>query len=224
MAMIRSLSCLIVVLFLSSANAADTLSPFSALYKAKKGIFPLGSVCITLSPHGQGNLKYEFDGSGLIKELYESSILRLDDGLLQPLRFEHRESGKDVVTVFDKSNGVVTTTRPGKKDKVVSLPETTEVWDSLSVQLKLMTDLSENESLKAIKYRVVSKRGSIKTYKIKVEKSATVNTELGNFKARPVIVKNKDRQFWFAPELNYMPVEIDIDGTRLSLQSRTCEH
>lgn len=218
----KSLSFLIIILFFSSASATDVLSPFSALYKAENWI-PLGSVCITLSSRNQGRLKYEFDGSDLIKEIYESSTLQLDNGLLHPVKFESRESDSEIVAVFDKPKGAITTTRPGKKDKVVRLPQNTEVWDPLSVQLKLMTDLSKDESLTSIKYKVVSKRGKIKTYKIEVGKAEKVKTKLGNYKALPVTVKNKDRQFWFAPELNYMLVKLEIEGVDLTLQSRTCE-
>jgi len=213
---------LVSMLLISAAQASAIPPPFSALYKVKKSIIPLGEACITLT-HKQGKLKYEFKFESAILDFHETSHLGVVNGRFHSVKFQHREKDKKIVSVFNRQKGVVTTTRTGKQDKVVKMPNNKDVWDLLSIQLKLISDLSNSTAQTNFKYHVVNKRGKIKPYKIKVKNMETVKTKMGDYKARRVVVENKDRQFWFAPELDYMPVQLEIDGVSLKLLGKSCE-
>lgn len=212
---------LVSILLISSAQAIGIPPPFSASYKVKKSLIPLGEACITLT-RNLGNLKYEFKFESAVLDFHETSKLEISNNRFHPVKFQHRETGKKTVSVFNRIKGVVTTTRTGKEDKVVNLPKNGDVWDLLSIQLKLMADLSSSGTQTGFKYHVVNKRGSIKPYEIKLRELETVKTKIGDYKARRVVVENKDRQFWFAPKLDYMPVKLEIDGVNLTLLKKSC--
>jgi len=210
------------ILLFQSVHAADIPTPFTASYKASSGIIPLGEACITLT-RDQGNLKYVLDIETPLGDLREISQLKIVNNRFHPVKFKHQEKSKQVVSKFDRQQGVVTTSRTGKDDRVVSLPAGEEVWDLLSVQLKLMTDLSGLSEETSFKYQVVNKRGKIKPYVVTLKRLEAVETEMGNYKARLVVVAKKDRKFWFAPGLNYMPVKLEIEEVSLELQSTSCK-
>ncbi len=225
----RKIAFLFFLFVFSSVQADGLPTPFSAYYKG-----PLWSkTCVTLS-HQPGRFLYEYHTKALGHWFYETSVLRVEDGRLYPVRFQHREKNRSTDTVFDRQKGTIKTMRSEKEDHEETFPSDGEVWDLLSFQLKLMTDLREHDGLATLRkhetlptftYRIVDRRGKIKTYRVSVVGSEKVKTEEGYYDAWKVerVGDKEGFSVWFAPALNYVPVRIQKGLISMKFYSRSCE-
>lgn len=84
------------------------------------------------------------------------------------------------------------------------------VWDRLSVQLALASDLKTNENNKTFKYTVLDK-GQLNQYQFEYQSHETLS--IGNQQYKAVKVKrphgNRHTYFWLAKELDFLPVKIE---------------
>jgi hypothetical protein len=217
------------LLFVFSSVKADGLpTPFSAYYKG-----PLWSkTCVTLSRR-PGGLVYKYHTKVLGYWFDETSFLRVKHDHLYPAKFQHRQKDRSIETVFDREKGTIKTTQSEREDHEEPFPSDGEVWDLLSFQLKLMTDLRKydrlatlrkHEALPTFTYRIVDKRGKIKTYRASVVGFEKVKTKEGYYGAWKV-KRADDKEFyvWFAPALNYVPVRIQKGLISVRFYSRSCE-
>ncbi len=217
----RSIAFLLSLLFFSSVQADRLPAPFSAYYR---GVGSLASACVTLS-HEQGGLRYEFRSKFLWRKFHESSTLRVEGGSFYPVEFLHSEKdpARNIRTLFDWSQGTVRTV-VGQTQSDEKLPENKEVWDLLSVQLKLMADLRQHNEATEFVYHVVNKRGRIKLYRMQVLGLEKIKTKEGYYDVLKIerVSKKRALYLWLAPKLGYLPIKIKQRGVSMKLYSRSC--
>jgi hypothetical protein len=225
---LRKIAFLFFLFVFSSVQADGLPTPFSAYYKG-----PFWSkTCVTVS-HRPGRLVYQYRTKVLGRWFHETSVLRVKDDRFYPVKFEHREKDRSIDTVFDRQKGIIKTTRSEKEDHEEAFPSDAEIWDLLSFQLKLMTDLRQyersatlrkRETLPTFTYQIVDKSGKIRTYRASVVGFEKVKTKEGYYDAWKVErVDDKEFYVWFAPALNYLPIRIQRGLISMKFYSRSCE-
>lgn len=144
--------------------------------------------------------------------------------LLKKYQYVHSHSNKNRDSLIEASwgkneKGQLTGTITGKmRGNTVSIQSNEKVWDTLSFQLALMNDASENKNI--YHYNVIS-RGKIKQYTFTNAGKETIEINDKEYKT-VIFERHNGRKFskiWLATELHYIPVLIekykdgDLDST-----------
>lgn len=203
----------------SQSALADTLpiKPFEAHYTGfavLANISVPGELVMTLSHDGDDGYRMTslIQPSGLASRLVsasEQATGKLRNGAPRPLRYEHQMNGvKESHTrlVFDWQDAVLRAEHDGER---ATLPLEPRVMDPLSMNLLVMTDLSQGYI--AEDYTLVDET-ELKTYRVRRDGEETLTTPLGDL-ATVRVSQNRQNSsrittFWLAPSLNYLPVQI----------------
>jgi hypothetical protein len=194
-----------------------TIKPFIAKYDLLKKSDSVGEAIrkLNYSDDNLANYSYRTDANWFIFNdiREETSITSFDNKIITPTHylFERKGTGKDkkYEWSFDVENDLATDLKKGKQLKV-KFPE--NIQDKLSFQLQLRLDLIKDSSQKEYSYPVISTSGSIKEYIFENEGEEILTLPYGEIKAiklkREVKDKKKVTFVWFAPELNYLLVQL----------------
>lgn len=197
------------------ATAAQTPTPFTALYQVTKGVMSVGSTKRTLQDKGNGQFVFESvtKPGGIAKlftrgEVIERSHWRMHDNRLVPHEYTYQNSSdqkRDVQLLFDWEQNEVTNIINGDPWKM-ELEENT--LDKLLYQLAIMYDLTEGK--KNLIY-IVADGGTMKNYDVKIVGLERVSIDMGDFDAVKVVVTKSNRQttLWCARDLQFLPVRIE---------------
>lgn len=213
-------------LVLSGAvSAAPTLpAPFEARFEGSR--FPLSAkATLALARHGD-YYKYTLRGGvylGFFRgaEIYDCSVMQLQDGTLRPLEYVHLDSRKperNLHTRFDWAEGRARTVRGDDSVLEVALPDT--AWDVMSVQVRLRMDVAQAAPEATFVYPVVY-RGELRRQRAEVEGRERVETEAGRLTATRVRSEDPKRTnyFWFDGDYAWLPVQLTISEVTLELAS-----
>jgi len=219
----RLLIALLLTLWLPLVAALDGLpvSPFEARYRVYHQGTDLGSGLIALRDQGGGRYEMvsELDPEGIAAWLVEGIEERVSgevrDGGLRPAVY--RREDKDGLTEirFDWQGNRVESLHEGERRTLQLEPG---LVDRLSVYLQAMADF-KNDRL--VQNYTLTDKNRIRTYRIDIHGQETVDTPMGRYETVHVS-RHRDGsdniiEFWFAPALDFLPVQIvhrDEDGEK----------
>ncbi len=218
------LLCVVLIsglLGLSSLSMADDGLPFPSFELrfdvAAKGI-TVGEAIITLQD--EGNERYTMRSDvrprGAVslfssQEVHQRVYGRFDKGAIRPLSYEQQrrkgDKNRTLNLSFDWQNQTVTAVKNQKREKI--LPLTPGIVDPLSLYLVTALDLANG---KEVDEYTLAGDDRLKTYRIRQQGEETVRTSLGNLQTLRVSQQRHGSDdmtvLWFAPALNYLPVQI----------------
>jgi hypothetical protein len=199
------------------ADEDGLLKPFSATFSVKRNVVPLGKLRLEFSLKEEGDYRYiahtlpsMLVGWFSADEIIEESHGRLDQKTIRPISYINQDMGhKDdrAELEFDWLADKVHTTSGGV---TWSQPITPGTQDRLSQQLQVRLHLAEGK--KDIAYQVAD-GGKIKRYRFFVEGEESIDTPYGQIDCLRVRRSKEsgkpDYTIWFAPALDYLPVQIE---------------
>lgn len=210
-----------------ASSSADLPSPFFARFSLSVHGVQIGEVEWSVKPLTTGLYVYESrsNAAGVLalisnEKIVERSEWRFDEGMLRPVNYSYQRSGgkkdRDISVVFDWENMQAKNTAKGRTWR---MPVPDGTLDKLSYVLVLMGDLLAEKT--ELQY-LVADGGKLKTYRLRIEGSERLETELGTLDTlRLRRLRSSDERetlLWCARELNYLPVKIEHkerDGTLL---------
>jgi hypothetical protein len=199
------------------ADEIELLKPFSATFSVKRNVIPLGKLELEFSLEEADEYHYRAHtipgmlvGWFSADEIIEESHGRLGREGIQPLSYIYVDKGKEddrAELAFDWQAGKVHTTSGGV---TWSQPITSGTQDRLSQQLLVRLHLAKGK--KDVSYQV-AEGGKIKNYRFFVEGEENILTPYGQIDCLRVRRSKNSREpdytIWFAPELGYLPVQIE---------------
>ena len=222
------------------ADPAAFPPDYNAVYSLVQNDINIGEHKVTLGRQKDDSWLYqgEFKPTGFMSFFIKTTIkaettLQNIQGKIKPQTYEYKDNDKKLKRSlsFNWSNKSVSSNVDGTRS---SLKITDETIDSLSLHLRLMSDLKAGQ--KILSYNVVTK-GKIKNYRFENLGEENIETEAGKFKTIKLKGKQKDSErtimIWLAPELHFLPVKIlntqsgegilddDLTGSNMSLTSVT---
>jgi hypothetical protein len=206
---------------------------FDVVYNVYRDGFKVAKMQRTLTKVADGNMLYSVTKTTGIVSLFrkdkivEKSIWKNIDGKLMPEFYEYLRTGskrdRNVTVQFDWDKNQIINSVDGSSWK---MPTVDGVLDKLLYQYSIMLDLQQGKS--SLRY-IIADGGKEKIYLFETVGEETIETPLG--KLDTVKLKRKrqdsDRQsiFWSAPEMNYLPVKLEItdegDSTVVVIESLT---
>lgn len=190
--------------------AAQLPQPFHAAYQAEIKGFSV-TAQRSLSVRKDGQLELRFKARSLFAQIDEVSQFNwVDDGQLQPQRYEYHRTGlgrdRHAKLSFDWPALTVTNDVQDKAWKM-ALPK--QAQDKLSYQLQLRHDLINQRT---DMHYAVADGGKLKTYGFEILGKEVLNTPLGKFNTVKVkrLRAHSDRQtlIWLAPDWDHLIVRI----------------
>ncbi|HEX2668131.1 MAG TPA: DUF3108 domain-containing protein [Gammaproteobacteria bacterium] len=233
----NKLSVTLLAMGLTAAGAAladeNVLTPFRADYSLQRNSLGLGTSSFTLSRDGDGYLyKSAAHASGLASLFSSSTITQesrftLVDGRPRAASYRYEDSGKsqDAESIrFDWDKRSATTEENGQQKAKPLTPDTSDVQ---LIQLMLAADVAAGKV--EDDYRLLD-HGQITGYTAKPLPDAALKAAGKTYSTKVVQLNNAERgrtiTVWLAPELHYLPVQIQQAQTgkatiTLTLQKAT---
>ena len=198
--------------------------PFTAVYVLTSGPLTLGEMTRKLYVNNEGNFVFESSSEPIgYAKWFVSTILKersewiIHEGQPRPLKYSYDRTGdkdkeRHVHLDFDwKNNRVINTINndPWRME----IPEGTQ--DKLLYHLTVMYDLQQGKE--SLSYDVAD-GGRLKKYNFEFLGRDRIDTPLGVFNTVKLKKPGKrDTIIWFAPELGYVPIQIEQQEKRGSL-------
>jgi hypothetical protein len=210
-----------------SATDSLPLPSFEARFKVYGKGVPVGEAVMRFNDEGNGRYSMHSDvtPSGVVsmftsQEIHERVYGRFQDGRLQPLNYQQQRKGRKARTVqinFDWQEGTAVGDKNGER---TTMDVTPGMVDPLSLYLLAILDLKQGNNV--TEYTIVTD-DRLKRYQVRRRGEETVQTPLGNLKtirySRQRVGKDEMVDLWFAPTLDYLPVQI-AQSKRGSEQAR----
>ncbi len=201
----------------SSNGEIVTLRPFRATYRVTAGVLS-GNLVLSLE-HRTGEdwvLTSVATTRGVARmfrrgELVERTVLRFTDDGVMPMEY-HRDDGisgpeRNAALIFSHADGRVF---GSDREHTVDLPLEGGVIDRLSMQVRLMRDLTAG--LRPEEYAVVD-RGEIREMDISyadIERIEAANTRLDTLQIdHQSRNSSRSTRLWVAKDFDYLPVRIE---------------
>lgn len=203
---------------LTSSSEVSEVKTFEAIYKAKfRGIGVTAVRKLELLPNG--NHKFSFEANSWLAKLSEHSEFNwTDNTVVQPQHYVYSRTGlgrdRKAVLDFDWDTKKVVN-NVNDKPWSMSIPE--GVFDKLSYQLQIQSDLINNKALAPYS---IADGGKIKTYEFEILGEENISTPAGDFKTVKIKrlhsnEKKRHTYFWLAPDWNYLMVKVEQkDGSQ----------
>lgn len=204
--------------------AKEIPKPFSATYIGRPYAIGKLDTVITLERIGD-RLKYTMrtKASALFysNEFYECSLMAVRGDRIYPLEYKHTDKNnpaKNLTGRFDWNTNTATVTRAdGKETRIAGL--VWPVWDPLSLQVGIMTDLLNGKFGAEKSYRLLNRDG-VGQRRLRMAGDERIETGTAALKAVKVERTNgKSERLWFAKEHGYLPVRIEIKNLNVELVS-----
>lgn len=221
-----------LAIFAGLAHAAEPLQPYTAEYEVFRNDKPLGRGTVTLKPDGLGHweLTSVTEGTrGLASlagvEIRERSVVDLQDGRLQTLGYEYRQSAgwkkRERSVVFDAAGKRIVSR---DRDREFTFDLTPGVLDRQAVSLALSRDVAAGKR-DVLSYSVVD-RDELDTQTFRVGAEEKVTTPAGTLAALRVERERTDARgrkttSWLGIEQGYIPVRVlqtEADGDSIEMR------
>ena len=207
---------------LSNAVSAVLPEEFSASYFASTSFADAESV-IALVKSGE-YIKYTVNSKVrffyiIPSSVYYCSLIKVVDNKLFPIEYHYKETGDDysVVTLFDWDNKNVLIVNKNE-DLETRIPFQTEVWDSLSIQVKLIYDFINGSLIKDKMYPVLELT-EILGWVADAPEKETIELKSGKYKTSKIIAMrgNKKTTIWLSEEYGYVPLQLDVKDVHVKM-------
>ena len=221
------LAAIVIAALLTAATpvaAIEIPKSFSATYLGRPYMVGKLEAVITLQRSGD-HLKYTMRSKASApfysNEFYECSVMALRGERIYPLEYKHTDknnAAKNLTGRFDWNTNTATVTRAdGKETRITGL--VWPVWDPLSLQVGIMTDLLNGKLEGEKGYRLLDRHGA-RERRLRIAGEEQIKTATASLNAVTVErIGNNPERFWFARGHGYMPVQIEIKNFRLELAS-----
>jgi len=224
----------ILVLFIiwtavSTRSLATPLpEPFTAKYQGSKSVW-LFNVSATLEIKLSRSNKYikytshsEISWSIFKRKFLDCSIIRINDGLMYPLEYQHIDKSKDefnVLMTFDWVNSRATTIKGNKPNPIV-VDISWPTWDPMSLQLAIIT-AAPSQAPGSFQVHHVLEKGRLFKYNLSFIGEVETNITLPGIKVFEVLSEknNGGGTLWLAPKFHWTPAKIQIDNVVFNLQA-----
>ena len=220
----------LVVIFISgclmSFSTAYALPvAFSADYKGSKYLFGKARATITLSRQGnyylytmRSNIRFLWYRN----KVFDCSVMQIVNNTLRPLEHLHYESYDDkynIKTRFDWEQGVANADFLGRGQKV-TLNIEGDAWDTMSIQVKLMHDVMNQQLNAGDKYQVVQ-LGKMLDWNIAAVNNVTSQINGKSLSAVSVKADFKDESttLWFSSQHHFLPVQMLVNDVLVEIVS-----
>lgn len=223
----------------TAQSIAPTVSPFSAQYTILRKSKPVGSATRELEYLDNGLAKYSYhtDIEWLIfsDRRAETSIVQVANGKVTPNHYIYNRegTGKDKYYEWQYDvNANQATNVKTKRTREIAFP--TNIQDKLSYHLQNRLNLIANhgqaQKPQHFVYPVVGTSGKIKNYVYEYDGEEELMLPYGLLKTirlkREVVDKKRVTYAWFAPELDYLMVQLyqikgDVEQFQAQLSSLT---
>ena len=202
------------------AVAAEPVKPFSATYEASYSGVPITAVreLVAIDEH---TVKITSEATSWLGDIKETSTFEIKQEQLEPLAYEYARTGlgknKSLKVEFDPASNTIKSDNNGEKK---TQTETKPVFDPLTYQLQLQSDLADNKSI--FSYQIADGK-RIKQYDFTLIGNEIITTPIGQLKTTRVerVKANSDKKtiIWFADDWDYLIVKIDRieDGKEYSI-------
>lgn len=201
------------------AGALELPKPFSASYVGRPyGVGKLETV-ITLERIGayfKYTMRSNISAPFYRNEFYECSLMQLRGERIYPLEYKHTDKNnpeKNLSGRFDWGARTATLKRSDDETRITGL--VWPVWDPLSLQVGIMTDLINGKFGSEKTYRLLDRRGI-------TDRSFRNDGEDSVASLHAVRIVRADRpgeRLWFASEHRYLPAMIEIKRIDVELVS-----
>ena len=205
------------------AAALEIPEPFSATYLGRPYMVGKLEAVITLERSGD-HLKYtmrsKVSAPFYRNEFYECSVMAVRGDRIYPLEYKHTDknnAAKNLTGRFDWNTNTATVTRAdGKETHITGL--VWPVWDPLSLQVGVMTDLLNGKFGTEKVYRLLDRNG-VRERRLRLAGEEQIGTATSPKATKVERTNGKPERLWFASEHGYMPVRIELKGVRVELTS-----
>ena len=204
--------------------ALEIPKPFSATYVGRPYAIGKLDAAITLERIGE-HLRYtvrsQVSAPFYRNEFYECSVMAVRKERIYPLEYKHTDknnAAKDLTGRFDWNTNTATVTRAdGKETRIAGL--VWPVWDPLSFQVGIMTELINGTFGTEKVYRLLARNG-VRERRLRLTADEDIATAIAVLKAAQVErTDGKSERLWFAKEHGYIPVRIEIKNFSVELVS-----
>ncbi len=205
------------LLAISTAHADLPIAPFQARYHLYGSGLPVGEALMSLDAVGaQGyTMHFEVRPNKLVAlltshQIQEQASGEIHNGQVQPLYYERQaDTGRETQQVKLRFNWPAAQVEARRNAEQATLPLSPGVTDPLSLNLAVMRDLQSGQLPE--QYALVDGTEP-RVYQVRNEGEETLNTTLGRLRTVRVSQTrpdgNRTTTFWFAAELQYLPVRI----------------
>lgn len=209
--MMRSLTALLLTLTTLPALAGP-LSPFTASYHANINDKITGTASRELSVQPNGELRFSFNADVLMAGLHEQSEVTVRKDKVYPLRYESErrmlfKTRKTRISFNWPKKTVVI--EGGKKGGTREASLAKGGLDPMALELQIRSDLAAGRMPQ--EYILVDEKGA-RAQRFHVLGEETIEVPAGKYATIKVerIHDDPERQtqFWFAKELDYLPVRV----------------
>ena len=205
------------------AAALELPKPFSATYLGRPYAVAKLEAVITLERVGH-HLKYTLRSKASApfyrNEFYECSVMAARGERIYPLEYKHTDKknpAKNLTGRFDWGTHTAVMTRADKETRIAGL--VWPVWDPLSFQVGIMTELVNGKFDTEKVYRLLDRNG-VGERRLRVAGEEEIATATAALKATKVErTDGKSERLWFAKEHGYIPVRIQIKNFSVELVS-----
>lgn len=215
---------------ISTRSLATPLpQPFTAKYQGSKRvlIFNVSATSEIQLSRSNKYIKYtsrsKISWSLFKRKFLDCSIIRINDGLMYPLEYQHIDKSNDefnVMMKFDWEKRRATTTRGDKPNPIV-VDIGWPTWDPMSLQLFIITAAPSQVAGSKQALQVLEK-GKLFHYNLHFVGEVETDLTLPGVKVFEVLSEknNGGGALWLAPDFHWTPVKIRIDDVYLNLQAQ----
>lgn len=205
------------LLAMSTAHADLPMAPFQARYHLYGSGLPVGEALMSLDVVGAKGyaMRFEVRPNKLVAllashRIQEQASGEIHDGQVRPLYYERQaNTGRETQQVQLRFNWPAAQVEAHSNAKQATLPLSPGVTDPLSLNLTVMWDLQRGQLPE--QYALVDGTEP-RIYQIRNEGEETLKTALGLLRTVRIsqtrLDGNRTTTFWFAAELQYLPVQI----------------
>ena len=205
------------VLAMSAAHADLPMAPFQARYDLYGSGLPVGEALMTLDAAGSNGyaMRFEVRPNPVVAllashRIQEQASGEIRDGQVRPLHYQRQtETGRETQQVQLRFDWPAAQVEARSNAEQATLPLSPGVTDPLSLNLAVMWDLQRGQLPE--QYALVDGIEP-RIYRIRNEGEETLKTVLGPLRTVRVSQTRPDGNrttiFWFATELQYLPVRI----------------
>lgn len=208
---------LISLLAVSTVSADLPIAPFQARYDLYGAGLPVGEALMTLdaTPSNGYAMRFEVRPNMMValvapNRIQEQVSGEIRDGQTRPIRYERQaNTGGETQKVQLRFDWPAARIAIHSNAGQATLPLSPGVTDPLSLNLAVMWDLQRGQLPE--QYTLID-GAEPRIYQIRNEGEETLKTALGPLRTVRVSQTrpdgNRTTTFWFAPELQYLPVQI----------------